>query len=526
MNYKIIIFSTVFFVCSPFLGLGQQGSIHLQRRALNAALNTVDEYLVWSTISNDEAYYEFLNLFANKESMIYNDLLGVKTGNALSVEEYAKTLRQKLENKKIFIRNIRNEGVFYEEGKTLIRLSLDKEISYIDSCGTYYSSSEFYENNNYRLTLNLDYDSTKNECKIIGINGRIDSPKKLAANHFAFQRTSNRDNSIRYKGEMLKFNSYDQTLLDGDSDPKSLRKNFSYDNPDMGLIPQSGDCQVTMRYKMRRFRLRPYFAIGLGKAFSLDGDDILSNSKSSGMSFGLDFGMGVLSKRSFSMGVYTGVGLSMSSMDLSYVNKDYSFESDADVDGDNYTRHYENLDLSQKIKINELNIPLYFDFDIKLAKSLSLYVNLGARFDLNMSHKIDVTEGSAYVYGMYPKYGNLRLDEHWGFNGFGTHQYNNADLLSSDLIDVNSFTICGLGGFGLRYNLHRIPLSIEAGMNIVMGLTKLVETSNVSTTNDNQIVYNTVSGRESTEHVHNLTEMLNSIKRQQLRIHIGMIYKF
>lgn len=525
MNNKRIILSIVLLICTSITIFAQSGVVAHQRRALNAALNTVDEYLVWSTISDDEAYYEFLNLFANKESLIFNDLLGVKTGNIISVEEYAKTLRRKLGNKKIFIRNIRNEGVSYEEGKTLIRLSLDKEISYIDSCGTYYSSSEFYENNNYRLTLSLDYDSTKNECKIIEIDGKIDSHNRLSANHFAFQRTSARDDDLRYKGEPLKFNSYEQALLDGDRDPKSLKRAFSYGYPDIQLRPQTGDCQVTMRYKMRRFRLRPYFALGIGKAFSLDGDDLLSNSKSTGTSFGLDFGIGFLSKRSFSMGVFTGVGLSMSSIDLSYSNKDYSFESDADVDGDNYIRHYENLNLSQKMKISELNIPLYLDFDIKLVKSLSLYVDLGARFDMNMSHKIDATEGGAYVYGMYSKYGNLRLDEHWGANGFGTQQYSNSDLLSSDLIDVKSFSICGLGGFGLRYNLPKIPLSIEVGMNIVMGLTKFIDTSNVSTLNANQIVYNTVSARESTEHVRNLTEMLNSVKRQQLRFSIGLIYK-
>lgn len=529
MNNKKIILSIVFLACTSFTTFAQQNNISIaqQRRALNAALTAIDEYSVWSTVSTEEAYYEFLDLFANDSSLIFNDLLGIKQGNSIKVEEYAKTLRNKLSNKKIFIRNVKNEGISFDNGRNLIRISFDKSISYIDSCGTYYSSSDFYDGHDYRITATMDYDPDKRECKIVSLTGVIDSQKKLGDKHFAFLRTNYRDNDLRYNEEFLKFNSYDQVLLTGERDAPSLRKNFSYSNSDMELRPQTSDCQVTMKYKMRRLRLRPYFAFGLGKAFSRDGDDAFSDSKSTGTSFGLDFGVSVLSKRSFSLGVYTGLGLSMSSMDLSYENSDYHYDWDADVDDDNYVRHYQNLKLSQKMKFTELNIPLYLDFNIKLIKSLSFYVDLGARFDANISSKVNDTEGSAYVYGMYKQYDNLRLDEQWPFNGFGTHQYGSSDLLSQDLIDINSFSVCGLGGLGLRYNLSRIPLSIEAGMSIVMGLTNLVETANVAVPGNNTpVVYNTISDMTSTEHVHNLTEMMNSVKRQQLRISIGLIYKF
>ena len=204
------------------------------------------------------------------------------------------------------------------------------------------------------------------------------------------------------------------------------------------------------------------------------------------------------------------------------------------MDGDNYVRHYQDLTLSQKIKINELNIPLYLDLNINLIKSLSLYIDLGARFDANIGHKVNETEGSAYAYGIYPAYDNLRMDEHWTdaagipYNGFGFHQYGNSDLLSTDLLDVKGFTISGMGGFGLRYNIPRIPLSVEAGMSFVMGLTNLLETSNMSSVaNNHPIVFNTIaSNSTSLEHVRNLTEMLDSAKRQQIRISIGLIYKF
>ena len=534
MKTKNILLAITLLICTSFTASAQRSKSAQQRRALNSALTTMDKYYVYATISNDEAYYEFVDLFANKDTTIFNDLLGIRPGRDLLVEEYAKIVRYDLNNKMINFRNVRNEGVTTEDGKTRIRISMDKSISYIDSCGTYYSSSDFYDGHDYRITATLDYDSAKNDCKIVSLTGTIDSQKKLGERHFAFLRTNSRDNDVRYKGELLKFNTYNQVLLEGERDVQTLRKEFSYGNSDMELRPKTDECQVTMKYKMRRWRLRPHFDIGLGKAFSREGDDMLDESKSTGTSFGVDFGLSFLSKRRISLGVYTGLGLSMSSLKLSYTNSNYSFNSTADVDGDNYVRHYQDLTLSQKMKINDLNIPLYLDLNLNLIKSLSLYLDLGVRFDANIGHKVNETEGSAYVYGIYPDYDNLRMDEHWKdaagnpFNGFGYNQFSNADLLSSDLIDVNGFTICGMGGFGLRYNLPRIPLSIETGMSYVMGLTNLIETSNIaSVENNSPIVYNTISGNStSTEHIHNLTEMLANAKRQQIRVSIGLIYKF
>lgn len=527
MIYKKTILFTALVVWTSLTTFAQQSNIVQKRRAIDEAITTIEDYVSMATIHDDETYYNFIDLFEKETTLVYNDLLGFSSEDMIPVNQYARQMAYRLNNKKVEISNIKNEGVTLEDGRWQVKLSLDKRVSYIDSCGTYLSSSDFYDNQDYRLTATLNFDPSRNVCKIISITGTIDSQRRLGSKYFAFQRTSNRDQDLRYKGDLLRFNSYDQALLEGDRDPQTLKRNFSYNNANVELRPQVGDCQITMRYKMRRLRLRPYISFGLGRALSHDGNDVFSENKSNGTSFGLDFGVSILSKRSFSLDVFSGLGISMSSMDLLYENDDYSFNSNADVDGDNYIRHYQDLKLSQKTKFSELNIPLYLDFDIKLVRSLSFYIDLGARFDANISHKINETEGSAYVYGMYPDYDNLRLDEHWAFNGFGSHQYGNANLLSSDLLDVNSFTVCGMGGFGLRYNLSRFPLSIEAGMNIVMGLTNLVETANVATLdNSNPIVYNTISGIESTEHVRNLTEMLNSVKRQQMRISLGVIYKF
>ena len=144
-----------------------------------------------------------------------------------------------------------------------------------------------------------------------------------------------------------------------------------------------------------------------------------------------------------------------------------------------------------------------------------------------MDHKVDATEGSADVYGVYPQYDNLLLDANWAFNGFGQQRFSNSTLLYADPIDVQGFTADLMGNFGFRFNIPNVPLSIDLGVSYLMGLTELVKTGTVIGRYSNtHLVYNVISGTSSTEHLHNLTEMLESVKRKQLRATLGIILKF
>ncbi|MBR6121723.1 MAG: hypothetical protein IKQ05_04965 [Prevotella sp.] len=528
MNIKKNILSAALLACTTVSALAQQSTITQQRRAIDEALTTLEDYIAMATIFDDETRYNFIDLFATSTTPVYNDLLGISSSPTIPVDQYAARLARSLRNKSVTISNVRNEGASYDDGKWLIKLSFDKRISYLDSCGVYLSSSEFHDSHDYRLMATIVYDPSRSNCKISGITGKIDSQNKLGINYFGFQYTNDRDNKLYYKGKPLSFNSYDQALLEGSRDAETLKRDFSYGDADVELRPQTDDCLVSMKYKLRRFRLRPHFDMALGMIFNLDGYEKLSDSKSKGLSFGIDLGYTLLSKRSFAISLFTGLGFSQESLDLSFYSYDYNYLSDADVDGDAYQRHYENLKLSQKMKFSALNIPLYFDFNFNLSKAVSLYLDMGARFDIGMSNKIDNTECSVTdVYGIYGnEYDNVRLDGNWGYNGFATNKtYGSNNLANAELIDLNNLTFNALAGIGLRYNFSGIPLSIELGASYLMGLNNLIKTTNLIN-NSQPLIFNTVDGINSTEHVRNLTQMLNSVNRQQLRVNIGLIYKF
>ena len=528
VNIKRILISVMVLVCYS-CAVFAQSNFSRQSRAIEAALTTVDAYSVWATIADDEAYYDFLELFKTKESPVYNDLLGISSSETLTAENYARILRNGLQNKKVFIKNIKNEGINVEGDLIRVRMSADKAISYIDSCGAYFSSSEFY-NKDHHLVFSLVYDNQNRSCKIESITGSIESPQKLQYPFFVFQSEEKQDSFLLYQGKTISFNSYHQALFNGNPD----LKRFKFIDPNVYIKPYMDECNhVSVRYREYRFRLKAHYDLGLGNAYKLEGtDNSLTTDKNSVSNIGLDFGYVFPSKGIMKAGVFLGVGFAQSRIDFGYTNADYYFSTSADVDGDSYIRHYQNLNIKQGIKLTDLTIPLYADISFHFSSVVNLFVDLGVKFHFNMNHKMNTAEGSAYTYGIYPQYNNLRMDEHWGYNGFGNTAFSATNLDNTVLLDVSSLTIDALGSIGLRFNIPETPLALDLGVSYQMGLSNVIKANNTAVSladvsdPSHALVYNTLTGQTSTEHLRNLTESLTGVKRQVLMFNIGLAYKF
>ena len=523
---KIIMGIAVFGSMIAPIAHAQQSDIAKQRFIMDEAISTIEDYETFATIADEEIRYSFENLFVNENATIYNDLLGISKGGSLTVKEYAKSLSEGLRNKKATIKNIKKERVWNENGVWKVRFAFDKAMSYTNKCGVYFSSTEFYDKE-YHLAATLVYDESANKCKIESITGNVNSSKKLPDTYFVFKSDDQRDYQLSYQNKKLAFNSYGQALLEGAYDKNAFR----YSDPDVELTPVFDECNnVSMKYKARKFRIKLHYDLGLGEALDLADVDGLNNHKTSSFSFGVDFGYVFPSKSSVKTGLFVGLGMSQSTIETAFQTSDYSYSTDADVDGDEYTRHYTDLSLSQKAKLTELSIPVYADFNIKLHHLVSLYFDLGVKANVNISHAVDNTEGSAYIYGNYPQYGNLRMDEHWGYNGFGEKTFSDSDLDNKDLVGVSSFTADAFGGVGLRFNIPSTSLSVDVGANYQFGLIDVIksEGAKIGLTNNTSspFVYNTVSGLSSSEHIRNLVEASSSVKRKSLKLSVGLIYKF
>lgn len=518
----------IMLVCCSCIAVAQN-TISKQRRALNAALTAIEDYSLWCTVDNLEAHEEFVDMFTVPTVPLYNDLLGIYKGKTITPEEYARIMRHSLHNKKVFVRNVKNEGITVENDQIFINISFDKAISYVDSCGTYFSSSEYFETDHH-IHMTLVYNESEKKCKIKEITGRITSEKRLPEKFVVFASEDDRDVNLSYLDQPLGLNSYRQTFIEGTT-ATILKNNFSFPDPNikLKLIHESLCNHMSMLYRVCRWRFKPHYDIGISNAYSIDGLGVMSNEKNSMSSFGLDFGYMLISKRHFGLGVFTGATLSNSRLDLSYHHDDYSYQTNADVDGDSYIRHYQDLNLSQTIRMQDISIPIYVDMNFYLGNIISIYTDLGIRVNLNSSHKVDDTKGNAYVCGTYPQYGNILLNENWPYNGFGNHQISKTDIDNEDILDFKSTNIDLMGAVGFRFNIPNMPLSVDLGANYLMGLDEVVKTTTLVeqfSEKTHPVIYNTISGERSVEHVRNLTEAVQNLKRRSLRLSLGIIWKF
>ena len=534
MIFRLAFVASLFFAGTLAVQAQESDETILQNIREKAMQTMQKGYETYATCRNAAYTKEFTRLFVNDEAKVYNDLLGLSSERTLTVEKYAQTLGGSgVKNTIVTISGITFQDEPYKEnGKWKVDVAFNKRMSYFDDCGIYYNSYDFYHAD-YNLTATLQYDVVDSECRIESIKGSVDSYEELPEQYFVFKQTDERDRNLFYKRNPLRFNSGNQAVVEGEFDPMA----FSHANPKVRrLYPEIDECNIaTMGYgitKTSTFLLRPHFDLGLG-GLSIDGGNSEISTSSSSFGFGVDFGLPLVESGSIKLNAFAGLGVNMSTIDLDYGPKNLNVENVTDLDGDTYTRCYEDVTVSQKVKLTELTVPLYLDAEIDLSSGFSLYGDVGVRFNFNMSKRVDVGSVTAEkISGKYGGYG-ITLGGEWKnsngepYEGFADgHKVLTAEI-DDALEGVSGMTFDVIGGAGLRYNIPNTPLAIDLGLKFQLGLSEMVKPENKQQKIP-PITYPNYgeSDKERMEQVSSLTNMLTSVKRNALALNIGLIFKF
>lgn len=515
----------------------------LERRIIEKALDNFEMYKSCITVADDETRSYFLDLFKDKKVPVYNDLLGISSKSDINISDYLEEQKANVVSPIIRIRNVNRDKIWEEDGKWKVQLSFDKSLSYQNPCGIYFNTEDFY-GKMFRESMILSYDEINQTCCIESITGKIDSDRNLPDDYCILDSTNVKDNRVIYrhrdgKSERVNFNNFGQMLL-----TSGYEKNQFYypDNDVMLKTHYKPECHLmTLSYTTHQWRLKAYYDIGLGNSLTLGDNSFYTESSSKSSSFGIDAGYVFPSEHKIKIGVFMGLGLSNYSLDLSKQTESYVFKA-KDIDEDDYMRNYENINMAQTTKIKEFSIPIYADFDWRFSKWASFYVDLGLKLNMNISNSVGEFNGSVgEVYGVYSQYGNLRLDESWGFEGFTTGLKLTQDNLCDDgNISVKKFAPDLMLGAGFRVNIPRTPLALDFGIGYQKGFGDLISVSEKPVNQDKegnvapQIIYITsnandqISPEEQSvqEHVHNLIEHAGSVSRGMLKFNLGLIYKF
>lgn len=529
-------------ICSSSMQYANaQVSDQKQQRLLKfKALNRFDEYRAYHSMGDEEGYFNFLDLFVNDSAQVYNDQFGLGGKKHLSVKEYADRQRNKQQSPIIRISNVNVDRIWEENGKWRVEISFNKSASFINPCGIEFSSLDFY-GKTYEEKAVMIFDDDIKTCKIENISGAIDSNRSLADNYLIFVSSTERDSQVKYipkggKKQNLEFNSFGQMLF---ANGASVR-DFSYSDPDVTLRPViNEECHtIQMQYKSRRWRVRPHYDLAIGDYYKFKTTDPKIETKTNGSEFGVDFGYTIPSKGIMKLSVNIGLGIAASKFDLTAPAWNYSYEApqEADIDGDSYTRYYEMGATSQSNSLSHLGIPIYVDADFNLSRLVTVYAQVGLKGYMKISDKIKDYNSSAYVYGIYPQYDNLRLDEHWlqndgtPFNGFGHYDITLNDV-SDPSFHAKGFSMDIFGGFGIRLKPFKtFPLAFEMGMQYQTSVSDIIEIDetgldlSVGNISPQKAVNSyTINGGENMKL---LSCGLNGMKRSHLKLNIGLIYRF
>lgn len=272
------------------------------------------------------------------------------------------------------------------------------------------------------------------------------------------------------------------------------------------------------------FAIKANANIGLGNAYTatsaVDGAKL---DKSGNSSYEVDFHYRFWQNRNLSLGINAGLGYATGSQTITIdgMKFNYTAGADADMDGDTYQRYTEIGKASQKVSLGELIVPVYVDFNWQFCRRVSLYVNAGVNFRVSASAKIKDVTGNCDVYGIYPKYDNLKMDDEW-LNDFGDHSLAGA---SADKVKQNGGTISLRGGAGLRVWLYG-PLSLECGVNYEYGVINQLKSGSFSADNVTAetapVTYTVAEGRK----VKSFSSVLSTDKLSNLSLNLGLIFSF
>lgn len=521
----------------------QVSDLKQQRLLKNRALNLFDEYRAYHSMGNEDNYFNFLDLFVNDSVQVYNDQFGLGGKQQISVKEYADRQRDKQKSPMISFSNVKLDRIWKEDGKWRVELSFNKSTSFVNACGIEFSSLNFY-GRNYDEKAVVVFENDMKKCKIESISGAIESSRYLADNYLIFVSPNSnreRDTRVKYtakdgKKHNLEFNDFGQMLFEHGASAKD----FSYSDPDVALEPLvNEECHtIQMKYKPRRWRVRPHFDLTMGDYYKLETTDSKINTKSSGSEFGVDFGYTIPSRGVLKLSVNMGLGVAVSKFDMntSAWNFSYNAPEEADIDEDSYIRHYEVGATSQSNSLSHLSIPIYVDADFCFSKKVSAYVQVGIKNYMKIGESIKDYSSTDYIYGIYPKYENLRLDEHWlqddgtPYNGFGRHSITLSDV-NDPSFHAKGFSADFFGGFGLRLRPFKtLPLAFELGMQYQTSLSDIIDIDgnglNLSEGSvASQQAINTYTVIEG-ENRKLLSNGLSAMKRSHLKLNIGLIYKF
>ncbi len=477
---------------------------------------------------------KFISLYSNcKDTLVYSDMMDFRAGDKISVEDYVRELEMR-EHLMSSISNLTKDDYIFKDGKWHIALTMDKVVTYFVSnesrlpefnkSEVYFSSLDYYKQP-YKITLNCSYDPKTETARIESIDGDINTSAPMLPEDFlVVQRSGDKDSRIKIKGapgDSLAFNSEGQAFIAKEwvqskhedivitADTIAKTQNFSH---------------VKLSYTTTHWRAKLRFMSTIGSAFAVKSNDIFNSEKNSAMEIGIDLGYTFPLGKSSTIGLYSGIGLSMSTLNLKFSQPiEYGYGM-SDPEGMRYNRQYTITSASEGIKYTDMVIPLYLNLDHKLYDKLYLNWSIGAKFYANSNIKVNPYTIVGDVKAVYED-GRVISDREADAIGSLSGVYDRflyPGSYSRQPIDMSI-----MGGIGLSYSIYKGKMLTFMKFGYEYGLSSIHEASASKYQDIDQRIYPIVYSGKVKQNIATRS-ILNcvSYNRQAMWLEVGLTYKF
>ena len=434
-----------------------------ERRHINMRLlNLINQYEIGASAYDDNTKYQFLDLYKDKNVLIYSDLLDYEPAQKIPVEDYVRNLVTK-QNLSVEMSDVvRQEYVWKNDAwHTTVRFS--KSIIYNDENNVLFSSKEQYKTD-YTISLDCVYDSETDRCYINSVEGSLPDSVTLMPRKFTIiNHNSEKDDRLLYDSEPLKYNSFNQAFV---ADKKLLRPWHQDIRIKADTLAKTHSYSlINLRYKRTPWRIKARYAMTMGNAFEVSSPVNFTTNASSASEYGIDLGV-MVSGRSVSFGLFAGAALASSEISFAAGGYKYSYTT-TDSKGVEYFRSYEIESASEAIKYSDIAVPAYLSLDFRLFKLMTLCFSAGAKLYLNGDATITPYHLKGQVYGTYVSGPNMSSAE----EKFESFDQDYTSLLYPNTYSRNSTDLSIIGGVSLNFNLYKTAILMYGKYSYEMGLT-------------------------------------------------------
>lgn len=426
-----------------------------ERRSMNdKLLETIIRYESSSNFSTNSDFYTFSDLFRNSDAKVFCDYIASgRFGKTLSASDYADYSFNKVKVRFVEIRNVSKEDYVRFGDDFRVRVSFDKCIAYEDELGTYFRTEDKTVGGDFHITMDCIYDTHDETFYIESITGFENPDSKFPHGKFLIIEKKNDRDTLLHS---VHFNEFNYAIVSGTKAPTFSDDDISTVIKETASTDRYSKIQYS--YKITRMRAKVWTTLAPAFAYSVKSNCDLSFKHSGSYSAGADFGYAFPIAEKAKMGIFAGVGVSYSYLNLGVKNLTYGYEI-ADAELVNYTRQYNFSSIKEGLSFVDLVIPVYPSFEINLNDKLVLGIDLGVKLYLNTNTSVNPYTVNGTVSAIYEGSSKYTKD----ISGVISSYYYPASYMRNTY-DVTAFLRTGLDYKIKDRNYLFFKLGYEGGL--------------------------------------------------------------